>query len=595
MAYEEQGFVKNLNGIKAPAGFHYMPNGKLMKDADHIAMFGYVEKSIYGVEINTADIKYTGETRDISIEGEDGAVFSIEIYDDATATNYYNFKTNTFSTTKSRLYKAYLDSNNYNVSVRFPAIGAGSLRKYTINVIAETAHNIKTLHSKYVESKFIDNSIDINGSKGSKSIVLTKQIYQDVKKNLYVSGIAPSLSKESTSGVNGTVSSSNRIVITSDATNPKIVQVGDKVTATGVPSIVHAIVEKINPDGDNVNEIEISVTDSIADEAAITFTPSFNGVLPGLAGTSGRQELEISSGETSTFDFTVTVTADAGRTLSVFRTPTTNDLCCFKSIDFGSLPLAIEGENTSSDTLFYRFPVDNIAGLREGMILDPSRALTGANVTYRSSISNYRTTISSTSIIEEKYSNQIENITLTDVYVPGVDAFGNDITSIDRTGAITAQAGNLVFNKQQSHLLKLDTSVKVYGYGSDGIASLTGTRLSIRNVKVTPTQISTTTTSGISSNQTIPVTEVGNIAYGQTVRGIGIDATAVNPIVLRKSALSGNGDIIVSTAQTLESGQTLFFDGSSNVLTITGTIDVEQMGISDTTVYFDYEKFIRAT
>ena len=139
MAYEEQGFVKNLNGIKAPAGFHYMPNGKLMKDADHIAMFGYVEKLIYGVEINTADIKYTGETRDIFIEGEDGAVFSIEIYDDATATNYYNFKTNTFSTTKSRLYKAYLGSNNYSVSVKFPAIGAGSLRKYTINVIAETA------------------------------------------------------------------------------------------------------------------------------------------------------------------------------------------------------------------------------------------------------------------------------------------------------------------------------------------------------------------------------------------------------------------------------------------------------------------------
>ncbi len=42
MAYESKPFLKIRNGIKAPSGFHYMPNGKLMSDADHVAMFGYI-------------------------------------------------------------------------------------------------------------------------------------------------------------------------------------------------------------------------------------------------------------------------------------------------------------------------------------------------------------------------------------------------------------------------------------------------------------------------------------------------------------------------------------------------------------------------
>ena len=47
-----------------------------------------------------------------------------------------------------------------------------------------------------------------------------------------------------------------------------------------------------------------------------------------------------------------------------------------------------------------------------------------------------------------------------------------------------------------------------------------------------------------------------------------------------------------SVAQTLESGQTLFFDGASSIITITGVIEVENMGISDTTLFLDLERFI---
>ena len=79
-----------------------------------------------------------------------------------------------------------------------------------------------------------------------------------------------------------------------------------------------------------------------------------------------------------------------------------------------------------------------------------------------------------------------------------------------------------------------------------------------------------------------------------TVRGIGIDASAANPTVVSKSVATGSANVVVSAAQTLESGQTIFFDGASNVVTITGTLEIEKMAISDTVLYFDVERFLTA-
>mgnify|MGYP003655774528 FL=1 len=63
MSYHNEGFVKEKDGVVAPKGFHYMPNGKLMSDADHIATHGYIEKRIINFDINTKDISYLGEIR----------------------------------------------------------------------------------------------------------------------------------------------------------------------------------------------------------------------------------------------------------------------------------------------------------------------------------------------------------------------------------------------------------------------------------------------------------------------------------------------------------------------------------------------------
>ena len=138
------------------------------------------------------------------------------------------------------------------------------------------------------------------------------------------------------------------------------------------------------------------------------------------------------------------------------------------------------------------------------------------------------------------------------------------------------------------------SGVRIFAYGSSEIKSLTGMDVAISNVVITPTQISTTTTAAVANSTTIPVTDTSNISTASTIRGPGIDSSVANPTVSFKSTATLAGNLTASSAQTLESGQTLYFDNASNILTITGTIEVSNMPLSDTTLYLDVERFLSA-
>jgi hypothetical protein len=108
----------------------------------------------------------------------------------------------------------------------------------------------------------------------------------------------------------------------------------------------HFLVTAIDPNGDNTNELEIGVNISatVGGLEAITFTPAFNGMTPHYTDdTTGRAALTAASGGNLTTSFTITCTALAGRTFSILRAPTINDLCAIIPITFGS-GSAIVGE-----------------------------------------------------------------------------------------------------------------------------------------------------------------------------------------------------------------------------------------------------------
>jgi len=602
MAYGDNNkeiFVKVIDGVKAPAGFHYMPNGKLMSDADHIAINGYVEQRIISFQFETRDLLNEGETRRFSIKGDKNAVFSLEIYDNTG--KYYNFYTNTWSTTKAMLSKKSIGVGYFG-SVKFDALPDSSLKTYTINLHAEAVYNIKTSHNDYFEIRNADNSVNLNKSTGSNSTVLTKIIYQDALKTLKLSCVAPSLYSVSQGAIEG-ATSGNKITIDQDATSasPVFVEVGDKITTTGIASSIHALVTKIDPDGNNVNEIEMSVTDTTTNGATITFTPPFNGMTPhDTDSDTGAFSSTISSGNDTVITFGINIIPLAGRNFNVLRVPTTDDLCAYQSVTFGSAALAIEGENTSSASVFHRWPVTNIANLKQGMQLDPTRS--NRSTTTPASISNYRATSTQEVFVQSGYDNYIDNTTVEDVFVPAVDSFGNNVTAVDRNGRITAQAGNIVFSAQQKDALKSDTGVRIFAHGQQGIEDLTGVKVELSIAKMSysgstnPVRdaASTTTTGAVSSSTTIGLADVGAVSQGMIVSGVGINAAVANPTVVSKSTDDGAGNIVVSSAQTLESGQTLFFNGGADTIVIRGTLKVSNMAINDVNIFFDVERFLTA-
>jgi len=664
-------FVKVKDGVTAPAGFHFMPNGRLMSDADHIARYGYIDKTIRSFTIDTTDIDYSGETKSFTVNGDNGAIFSVEISDDGDTINkipnYYNFTTGLFSATKPNLKKIQLQGG-YSFSVNFPTIefrdttcdynndptiahndddgkiqvgmtvtgtgipagatvatrtsdtafelsasttgGAvtdgtltfgGLIKKYTIEIHAHTAENIKTKHARESAAKFSNGTIDYNNSTGSNSNVLTKILHQDIKKYLYLSCIAPSLYATSADTINqgdGSTGTPSKIIIDGDATDRNVVQIGDKVTSgTDIPASVHALVTEINPDGDNTHEIKIGITDTISNNDAITFTPAFNGMTPnGTVSTTGYQTFEVSSRKNLKTNFEITCTAPTGRNLFVSRLPTINDLCAYTTVTFDASPGVLPGEDITGSTHF-AWGVDNVAKLQDGMTLDPARTdgngAVGRNTITPAIITKYLTRKTSLEVVDKKYHTEVKSTTIKDKRVEGVDSKTSLITAIDRTNIVTASVGNIIFNKQQPSALGGDPGVRIFGYGAGQIKSLTGVDVSITNIVITPTQVSTTPTAADDNSTTIPVTETGNISTANTIRGPGIDSSVANPTVSLKSTASGGGNLTASSAQTLEDGQTLYFDGASNILTIAGEITVTNMGLSDTTLYFDVEKFIK--
>ena len=587
-------FIKELNGVLAPKGFHYMPNGKLMNDAHHIAQFGYIEKTIKEFNIDLSDINNNGERRVFTITGDDGCYFSLKVYTPSSPTvdstvKYYDFINSTFSTTVTGLNKVKLQGGSYTGYINFPAETSG-LISYSVDLIAETVGNCKTGHVIYEEARNLDNSININKSTGSNSNLIKKILHQDVAKTLTLSIVAPSLYAASENTLDGTVSSSNKFVVGTSFTN-KSVAVNDLVTSSNMTAAEHTLVTSLNPDRDNAKEFKTNITNSEDNSAVLTFTPPFNGIIPHYTdSTTGAQVINTHSGASFSTGFSINVIAPTGRSLTVNRLPTSQDLCAVTTVVFSN-GLAIQGENTSSSTLFHRFPVANIAGLSSNMVLDPSRSAGGANTSLGSIIAPYITTAEITEIIDGPYSSEIIKRNVLDVSVLGIDPAGNDITTSDRNGVPTAQAGNLTFNTQQKAALTGDTS-KIYACGPAQIQTLTGINVDISDVNVEEVAFKAALTSACSNSSTVALSEVSGISIGATASGPGINSSLVNPTVVSKSVRSGAGNITLSANQTIDDGQTLFFSPGVSSFTIIGVISIENMALSNTSLYFDIEKFV---
>jgi len=375
--------------------------------------------------------------------------------------------------------------------------------QYDVFLFAEDG----TKHANYSEVRFNDNSIDINSSTGSDSLLLRKVIYQTLNMRLTFAGaIADGSASAGFSGF----SNSNQTIISA--------QIG-------------------------------------ASTGKIPFS------------------FETQGGSTHSF--------------KVDRNPTISDVFIKSTRTIGT-QVEIEGEDVSGST-YYRWSIDNLDGITAGMLA------VGTNVSAGTRVSSYEEAVTSlTGYKEEKRIVKVRKEAVEKIGAP-------TITRDTGTKAVTTvQAGNIVFNKQQAVDLRSD-EITIVGSGQDGIKALTGWDIELTDMIVTLTKPTSLVSSTTVNSTTVVVANADGVMDDVTiVSGINIDSSVAEPTVTNIASYTGStATLTLSSAQSLEAGETLTFNGAARKITISGNLRVISAGSNpaywDGILGFDLEKFITAT
>jgi hypothetical protein len=553
-----QRLAINAQGQSAPAGYHYMLDGTLMSDAEH----GVVSsKVIESFDLDLSDLPYTREVRQFTISGDNGAQFILEIKSGST---FYNFTTNTFQATPSRL-EVSIGSGGYRNSITFPTVAIDG--QYDIYLYAVPG----TTHAAYREVRFGDGSLDINGSSGSSSLMMQKVIYQYATIDLTISGYSPN---SIVTGVNtNAVISTSRgkskaktpfsYVFTANSGSGYAVRVLKQPSSSDVLAFIPPVVgaAPVTLPGENIYP-------------AITAT----GTTTNQVGTTVTLSATVSSLGIKAGDRVKGNAALDAAIITVVPSLNPNDiiLSSATAISNGTLLSFYNQMN-------YSWPVTNFADkIKAGMIV----VYDGANVTAGTVVSDYKNQVT---ILEGTEKEQV----IVKNKIQAVDTKAQKPTIVK--GLITVQPGDITFNKQQVLALAGNT-LKVGGYGEGEISRIFGWDVRFTDLAVTLTAPTTTTSGVVTGSATIGVnSREGVINNVSRVRGIGINPALQNPLITGGGGATGSGNWTADAVQTLESGITLTIENTGRIATITGNIEILKAGTASQTLRFDLGKFLSDT
>ena len=616
-------------------------------------------KVITYLNINLDDMAATGGSRPFSIEGDSGAIFSLEVKNEDGY--YYNFKTNTFAAAVSRLKQKAIGSNGkYNGSIMFPSITDND--QYDIYLFAGSAHD--TVHTDYKEVRFGDGSLDINSSRGSNSSLLQKVIYQytdttitisprSINANDYATGnfvsatygtdtivvgrgksagknafsisittaVAKALQILRQPTVNDIVAYAgvtldNGVQIPGEdiwtgatdtdtvdgavASGVKIVMDSNVSTKMSVGDRVTGTVTTDTVDGNVTSGVKVVMDNNVATKMAPGDLITGNSKLD--SGVVTVAELNPDGDNVKEFSMSTAVEIDDGTTLTF-------------SSEFNRKEVTVAALNPDGDNV-KEFSISEAIAVFDGMTLTfttPKYYRWGINSS--SSIHKLlpgmqliNPAISSAETIIASYEDTTTFTTESLNSDGSVSESSNTVTNVSfpaldtignkpviTNGLVTQQLGQITFSDQVSNTSKED-GVNFYAYGADAIKAINNVEIKLTDLKVELTKPTTTTTEATTAHATIAVADrEGVINNVSTVSGIGINASAVNPTITSGGGSDGAGDWVMGAVQTLENGITLTVEGTSRVATITGNIEVLNIQDTNFTLYFDIDNFLSAS
>lgn len=173
---------------------------------------------------------------------------------------------------------------------------------------------------------------------------------------------------------------------------------------------------------------------------------------------------------------------------------------------------------------------------------------------------------------------------------------GNQIYKIpvkindDADGVVNSTAGTIVISTAFNW--GVSGELTFTGKGSSASNIFNKTRFKIKNFKIEIDTVVTTTDVAVSNSTTIPITSTNGIKAADTVLMSGIGVTTTAPHV---DTVNSGVSVVVSSAQTIENGQTVTFTGSSRSGKITGELEVLEYGDSNITLDFNFDNILNVS
>tara|TARA_R110002012_G_C11638331_1_gene610422 strand:+ start:742 stop:2388 length:1647 start_codon:yes stop_codon:yes gene_type:complete len=532
-----------------------------------------------------------GETRNFTIIGDDGAIFSLVIKRTVGSTvTYYDFSSNTFGSTYKRLKNRKCVNGNFNGIVVFPAGGLSSgdnPNVYNIYLYAE--HALGTTHAPYVEARFADDSLDINSSIGSNSSLLEKVLYQHPSVEVLIS--AGHVSTSIPTHLSGATTAGNTFVLQRGKSTGVV---PFSITTTLHSSKVGKILKQ--PQAGDIS-------------AHVAFTPQHPLPIPGDTVLGEALTLEISNlprSSSNTFDVAEIASAAVGMTVKgaafdgvydkdfpvIITGISGNTITINKSVSISNV-VANVAVNLYSVT-YRRFIIDSSTSMHT---LVPGLICIGNSVSANTTISRFLDTTTHT--IEKTASDgsvSEETFTVVNNDIPALDTLGQKPTITN--GVVSKQLGAITFNQKQS--VGTIGATKAYSYGQGTLATTTGIQAEFTDLTMELAEVSTTVNDtdadGTTALTTFDVASVTGIMDDVSVMsGVNLNSGVTAPIVTN---ISSNTITLTPGAHKLQNGQVVKFKNAGREFTISGNVEFKNVGPvlnTITNLTFDLEKLIAAS
>ena len=588
-------------------GYHiHVINGKIgyMAGENHDKILAALstQEGLYGLEttiqdfiIDTVNIDHNGETKGFELRGDSGSRFSLEV-DDGNG-KWYDFNSKTF-TTAQRSLSGTIDGGSFINEIQFPS-SPRTTTTYTLKLTAIKDGFSNTSFSDYKEVYREDGTVDINASSGSPYNLITKEIIQGPVVVVNISSMAPTLADASEDwngvthatqslGVNlgrrNSCTAGFKILITA-ATNQAI-----KIDRQPIPSDIFITSNHVIG---AASDISVISDEDIWSETARSTGKVVDGDFSGGATNitmdddigalwkigdrvTGNAALDAKTGSNA-----VTIThVNVGSNAKVFTI---------------SESMAINDNETLSFTEphYFRWPVTNVVGLHEDMSVDPNNANTDSDTF----ISKYNTYTSSTITSSYGGNNNTRTVSVSSVSLEGVVGGTASATAYGRN---TTQPGDIVFNQKQGKSFESQT-VRFFAYGKKSMGKVlkggpvvfSNLKAEIEEANVVTTTINDASATGAALLNDFDVTSKNGIMDDvSVVSGVNISTSGVAPVVSTIASSTGKNLTLTPGGHLVQNGQTLTFTGAASVITLTGQVQINDIGDNTITMYFDVEKFL---